>query len=31
MMPEIEKAFAGNGADTSGVKTEMTSTMLSWM
>ena len=28
---EIEKAFAGSGTDTSGVKTEMTGTMLSWM
>jgi hypothetical protein len=28
---EIEKAFAGAGTDTSGVKTEMTGTMLSWM
>jgi hypothetical protein len=28
---EIEKAFAGTGTDTSGVKTEMTGTMLSWM
>jgi hypothetical protein len=28
---EIEKAFAGSGTDTSGVKTEMTGTMLTWM
>lgn len=28
---EIEKAFAGTGTDTSGVKTEMTGTILSWM
>lgn len=28
---EIEKAFAGSGTDTSGVKTELTGTMLSWM
>lgn len=28
---EIEKAFAGTGTDSSGVKTEMTGTMLSWM
>ncbi len=28
---EIEKAFAGTGTDMSGVKTEMTGTMLSWM
>lgn len=28
---EIEKAFAGMGTDTSGVKTEMTGTLLSWM
>jgi hypothetical protein len=28
---ELEKAFAGAGTDTSGVKTEMTGTMLSWM
>lgn len=28
---EIEKAFAGSGTDSSGVKTEMTGTMLSWM
>jgi len=28
---EIEKAFAGTGTDTSGVKTELTGTMLSWM
>jgi hypothetical protein len=28
---EIEKAFAGTGTDLSGVKTEMTGTMLSWM
>lgn len=28
---EIEKAFAGSGTDTSGVKSEMTGTMLSWM
>lgn len=30
-MDEIEKAFAGTGTDTSGVKTEMTGTFLSWM
>jgi hypothetical protein len=30
-MDEIEKAFAGSGTDMSGVKTEMTGTMLSWM
>ncbi len=28
---EIEKAFAGTGTDQSGVKTEMTGTMLTWM
>lgn len=28
---EIEKAFAGAGTDTSGVKTEMTGTILGWM
>src|SRR5438132_295824 len=28
---EIEKAFAGTGTDMSGVKTELTGTMLSWM
>lgn len=28
---EIEKVFAGTGTDMSGVKTEMTGTMLSWM
>lgn len=28
---EIEKAFAGTGTDSSGVKTDMTGTMLSWM
>jgi hypothetical protein len=28
---EIEKAFAGTGTDMSGVKTEMTGTMLGWM
>ena len=28
---EIEKAFAGTGTDSSGVKTELTGTMLSWM
>jgi SpoVK/Ycf46/Vps4 family AAA+-type ATPase len=28
---EIEKAFAGTGTDLSGVKTEMTGTILSWM
>ena len=28
---EIEKAFAGTGTDTSGTKTEMTGTLLSWM
>jgi SpoVK/Ycf46/Vps4 family AAA+-type ATPase len=27
---EIEKAFAGTGTDMSGVKTEMTGTMLTW-
>jgi len=30
-MDEIEKAFAGNGTDSSGVKTELTGQMLSWM
>jgi|HubBroStandDraft_5_1064220.scaffolds.fasta_scaffold04957_8 hypothetical protein len=30
-MDEIEKMFAGTGTDTSGVKTEMTGTFLSWM
>lgn len=30
-MDEVEKAFAGQGTDTSGVKTEMLGTMLSWM
>lgn len=30
-MDEIEKAFAGTGTDTSGVKTELTGSMLSWM
>lgn len=30
-LDEIEKAFAGMGTDTSGVKTEMTGTILSWM
>lgn len=28
---EIEKAFAGTGTDMSGVKTELTGSMLSWM
>jgi hypothetical protein len=28
---EIEKAFAGTGTDLSGVKSEMTGTMLTWM
>lgn len=28
---EVEKAFAGMGTDTSGVKTEMTGTLLTWM
>jgi len=28
---EVEKAFAGTGTDMSGVKTEMTGTILSWM
>lgn len=28
---EIEKAFAGTGTDMSGVKTEMTGTILTWM
>jgi hypothetical protein len=28
---EIEKAFAGTGTDLSGVKTEMTGTILTWM
>lgn len=28
---EIEKAFAGFGTDSSGVKTDMTGTMLTWM
>lgn len=28
---EIEKAFAGTGTDLSGVKTELTGTMLTWM
>jgi ATPase family associated with various cellular activities (AAA) len=28
---EMEKAFAGAGTDTSGTKTEMTGTILSWM
>jgi hypothetical protein len=28
---EIEKAFAGSGTDLSGVKTELTGTMLTWM
>jgi hypothetical protein len=31
LVDEIEKAFAGTGTDTSGVKTEMTGTMLTWM
>ncbi len=30
-LDEIEKAFAGTGTDLSGVKTEMTGTMLTWM
>lgn len=30
-MDEIEKAFAGNGTDMSGVKTELTGSMLTWM
>ncbi|MBY0502736.1 MAG: AAA family ATPase [Bryobacteraceae bacterium] len=30
-LDEIEKAFAGTGSDSSGVKTEMTGTILSWM
>jgi len=30
-LDEIEKAFAGTGTDTSGVKTELTGSMLSWM
>jgi hypothetical protein len=30
-MDEIEKAFAGTGTDMSGVKTELTGSMLSWM
>lgn len=30
-LDEIEKAFAGMGTDMSGVKTEMTGTILSWM
>lgn len=30
-LDEIEKAFAGTGTDSSGVKTEMTGTILSWM
>lgn len=29
-MDEIEKAFAGSGTDMSGVKTELTGSMLSW-
>jgi hypothetical protein len=29
-MDEIEKAYAGTGTDTSGVKTELTGRMLSW-
>jgi SpoVK/Ycf46/Vps4 family AAA+-type ATPase len=28
---EMEKAFAGTGTDSSGTKTEMTGTILSWM
>jgi len=28
---EIEKAFAGTGTDLSGVTTEMTGTILTWM
>lgn len=30
-LDEVEKAFAGQGTDTSGVKTEMLGTMLTWM
>lgn len=30
-LDEIEKAFAGSGTDSSGVKTELTGTILSWM
>jgi len=30
-LDEIEKAFAGTGTDLSGVKTELTGTILSWM
>jgi hypothetical protein len=30
-LDEIEKAFAGTGTDMSGVKTELTGSMLSWM
>lgn len=30
-MDEIEKAFAGTGTDMSGVKTELTGSMLTWM
>lgn len=30
-LDEIEKAFAGTGTDSSGVKTEMTGAILSWM
>jgi hypothetical protein len=30
-LDEIEKQFAGNGTDTSGVSTEMTGTLLTWM
>src|SRR5204863_3231442 len=30
-LDEIEKAFAGTGTDLSGVKTELTGTVLAWM
>jgi hypothetical protein len=30
-LDEIEKSIAGNGTDTSGVKTEMVGTLLTWM
>jgi hypothetical protein len=30
-LDEIEKAFAGSGTDVSGVKTELTGTILAWM
>lgn len=30
-LDEMEKAFAGTGTDTSGTKTELTGSMLSWM